>query len=303
MSDIYTINREYSIVRTSSIARAPGHGTVRTCDVIIVRADRFAALMRSRSLNFCFIHFSKCLLLLSLLLALKSIKKKCFHACHHLQIWGKIWSLLHKNKQTEMQTAAKSIFIFLNILQNLIGSTGNEIKYSTIDIWVYVKIIALDKLFLIVVVVVVVVYVLPTSPKLHQFCSLMFFTSCMWPNSSSGSPSSETRSLTLCRRSFRLSLELLFCCLGHSWSIFSSPLQQDFSWHPPPQQFEFDWFTSRASMLSDTELTLGGGFSRAFLMPSTIVSSYREIRCRRPFAEARTGLSGWWLWHQQIIAL
>lgn len=78
MSDIYTINREYSIVRTSSVARAPGHGTVRTCDVIIVRADRFAALMRSRSLNFCFIHFSKCLLLLSLLLALKSIKKNVF---------------------------------------------------------------------------------------------------------------------------------------------------------------------------------------------------------------------------------
>lgn len=149
-----------------------------------------------------------------------------------------------------------------------------------------------------------VVYVLDqVSLKLHQFCFLMSFTSCMWPNSSSGSPSSETRSLTLCRRSSRLSLELLCCCLGQSWSIFSSSLQQDFSWHSPPQQPEFDWFTSRSSMLSDTELTLGGGFSRAFLMPSMIVSSYWATRCRRPLIVARTGLSGWWLWHQQNIAL
>lgn len=152
-------------------------------------------------------------------------------------------------------------------------------------------------IFPLVVVVVVVL------AQVNQFCSLMLFTSCMWPNSSSGSPSSETRSLTRCRRSSRLSLMLLCCCLGQSWSIFSSPLQQDLSRHSPAQQSEFDGFTSRSSMLSDTELTLGGGFSRAFLMPSMIVSSYWETRCRRPLTVARTGLSGWLLWHQQNIAL
>lgn len=31
-------------MRTSSIARAPGHGTVRARDVILMRSDRFAAL-------------------------------------------------------------------------------------------------------------------------------------------------------------------------------------------------------------------------------------------------------------------
>lgn len=41
------------VVRTSSIAQAPGHGTVRGCDVIIVRADTFAALIRSWSLRLC----------------------------------------------------------------------------------------------------------------------------------------------------------------------------------------------------------------------------------------------------------
>lgn len=50
MSDIYSILAEHFLVRTSSIAGAPGHGTVRARDVILMRADRFAALKYSRSL-------------------------------------------------------------------------------------------------------------------------------------------------------------------------------------------------------------------------------------------------------------
>lgn len=144
------------------------------------------------------------------------------------------------------------------------------------------------------------------------FNHYMFFSSCMWPNSSSGSPSSETRSMQPCKMSFRLWLELeqskdpepgFCCCWGQSWSIFSPPLQQAVSLHPPPQQSESGWFTSRSSMLSDTEVTLGGGFSRAFLIPSRIVSSYWQTRCRRSVTEAGMGLSGRWIWHQQDIAL
>lgn len=44
MFDIYSILAEHLLVRISSIARAPGHGTVRARDVILMRSDRVVAL-------------------------------------------------------------------------------------------------------------------------------------------------------------------------------------------------------------------------------------------------------------------
>lgn len=130
MSDIYTINVEYLIVQTSSIARAPGHGTVRTCDVIIVRADRFAALTRSRSLNFCFIHFSKCLLLLSLLLALKSIKNVFMLVIiyKYEEKYDLYYTKINRQKCKQQQNPFLFSKIFLKRWLKV------SIKYSTIDI-------------------------------------------------------------------------------------------------------------------------------------------------------------------------
>ena len=146
-----------------------------------------------------------------------------------------------------------------------------------------------------------------------MFSRYMFLSSSMWLMSSCGSPSSNTTSLHRCRRSFRLSLVLeeqsvdpgqgFCCCWGASSSIFSAPLQQSVSLHPPPLQPESAGFTSRSSIPSETELTLGGGFSKASLMLFIILSSCCEIRCRRSVTEAGTGLSGCLIWHQLDIAL
>lgn len=146
------------------------------------------------------------------------------------------------------------------------------------------------------------------------FKHYMLFSSCMWQISSCGSPSSDTRSMQCCTRWFRLLLVLeeqsvdleqsLCCWRGMYGSIFSPFLQQSVSLHPsPPQQPGPACSTSRSSMLSETELTLGGGFSKARLMPSIIVSSCCETCCRRSVTEARMGLCGCWIWHQHNIAL
>lgn len=139
------------------------------------------------------------------------------------------------------------------------------------------------------------------------------FSSCMWPIISCGSPSSDTRSTQCCRRTFRFSPELeeqsldpeqKFC--GRWWtskSIFSAFLQQFDSLHPSPQQPGSVCSISRSSMLSETELTLGGGFSNTFLIRPRIRSSCCVTRCSRSVTEAGTGFSGCWIWHQHNIAL
>lgn len=152
------------------------------------------------------------------------------------------------------------------------------------------------------------------SSKYCPICTpYMLFSSWMWLTSSSGSPSSDTRSMQRCRRYFRVSLEReeqsvdpeqsLCGCWGTSWSILSPVLQQSVSLHPSPSQPGFACSTSRSSMLSETALTLGGGFSKVFLMPSIMVSSCWETCCRRWVTEAARGLSGCWVWHQHHIAL
>lgn len=151
-------------------------------------------------------------------------------------------------------------------------------------------------------------------PKPQWFCSLifshyMFFSSCMWPISSCGSRSSDTRSKQRCTRSFRLEeqsadSERGFCCWwGTSMSICSPFLQQFASLHPSPQQPESACSTFISSMLSETELTLGGGFSKAILRPSMTAFSCWETRCRRSVTDTGTGLSGCWIWYQHHIAL
>lgn len=143
----------------------------------------------------------------------------------------------------------------------------------------------------------------------QMFNHYTFFTSSMWPRSSCGSPSSDTRSMQRCTRWFTVPLELEeqsvdqvrgFCCWwGTSKSIFSPLLQQSVSLHPSPQQPESGCFRSRSSIVSDTELTLGGTYWR----PSMIVFSYCSICCRRSHTEAGMGLPGYWIWHQHDTAL
>lgn len=151
------------------------------------------------------------------------------------------------------------------------------------------------------------------------FCVLMlnhymFFSSWMWLKSSSGNPNSDTRSMQRWIRSLKLSLELeeqsvdpaQGCCgwWEASMSIFSAPLQQSVSLHPPsPLQSEPSCVTSRSSMLSETSLTLGVGFSKDLLMFSMMASSCWETFCRRSVTEAGTGLSGCWIWNQHHTAL
>lgn len=130
------------------------------------------------------------------------------------------------------------------------------------------------------------------------------FNSSMWWLSSSGSPSSETRSIHCCKRLLRLSdvpEERFLCGFVTFKSIFSAFLQH--SLDPLPQQPDSDCFRSSSSMVSDTELMLGGGFSKALLMPSMIVFSYCESRCRSSVTEGGTGLSGCLIWHQKYRAL
>lgn len=141
----------------------------------------------------------------------------------------------------------------------------------------------------------------------------MFLSSCKCPISSWGSPSSDTMSIQRCSRRFRPSPDLeepsvdpeqRFC----GWweplkSIFSAFLQQNGSEHPSPQRPGSVCSTSRSSMLSETSLTLGGGFSKAFLMSSIIWSSCCVTCCRRSVTQDGTGFSGWWIWHQHHIAL
>lgn len=136
----------------------------------------------------------------------------------------------------------------------------------------------------------------------------MFLSSCMWLMSSCGSPSSVTTSTQRCRRTFRPSelvdAEHSLCgWWGTSRSIFSPLLQQSVSPHPSPLQPPSACSTSRSSMLSETSLTLGGGFSKAFLMPSVILSSCCETCCRSSVTEAGMGFSGCSIWHQHHIAL
>lgn len=145
------------------------------------------------------------------------------------------------------------------------------------------------------------------------FTHYRFFTSSMWLISSCGSPSSNTTSMQRCRRSSRPSSELEersvdhergFCGMWEtSRSIFSPVLQQPVSSHPPPQQPWSACSTSRSSMLSETSLTLGGGFSKAFLIPSVILSSCCETCCKSSVTLAGTGVSGCSIWHQHHTAL
>lgn len=134
----------------------------------------------------------------------------------------------------------------------------------------------------------------------------MVFNSSMWLISSCGSPDSETRSMHCCKRQLRLSddLEQRFVCV---FVIFKSnlpaPPQHPISLHPSSQQPVADCFKSSSSIVSDTELTLGGGFSKALLMPSMIVSSYCETRCRSSVTEGGMGFSGCLVWYQKYRAL
>lgn len=141
----------------------------------------------------------------------------------------------------------------------------------------------------------------------------MLLSSFMWSISSCGSPSSDTRSTQCCSSRFRLSPELeeqlmdpeqiVWSLIGLSTSIFSSLLEQHGPFPPSLQWQRSSCSTSRASMLSEMSLTLGGGFSKALLMSSMIWLSCSVTRCRRSVTEVGTGFSGCWIWHQHHTAL
>lgn len=128
----------------------------------------------------------------------------------------------------------------------------------------------------------------------------------MWWLSSCGSPSSETRSMHLCRSQLRLSgapEERRFCAFVSFKSTFSAPLQHSVPCDPPPQQADCGCWRSSSSMVSDTELMSAGGFSRALLMPSTTALSYLESRSRSSITGGGTGLSGCLVWYQKYRPL
>lgn len=141
----------------------------------------------------------------------------------------------------------------------------------------------------------------------------MFPSSWMWSISSCGSPSSDAKSIQHCRSRCRPSpgLEeqlvdperIFWFWWGLSTSIFSSLLLQHGPLPPSLQREGSSCSTSRASMLSETSLTLGGGFSKVFLMSSMIWVSCSVTRCRRSVTGVGTGLSGCWIWHQHQTAL
>lgn len=135
----------------------------------------------------------------------------------------------------------------------------------------------------------------------------------MWPSSSCGSPSSDIMSTQRCSSRSRppcgsekqsLDSEEIFCgCWEPSMSIFCPFLQQSGLLQLSLPQPGFACSTSRSSMLSETSLTVGGGFFKVRMMLFMIWSSCCVTCCRRWVTEAGTGLSGWWIWHQHRTAL
>lgn len=112
--------------------------------------------------------------------------------------------------------------------------------------------------------------------------------------------------MQFCKRTLRLSddpEQTLFCGFVMFNSIFPALLQHSVSLHPSPQEPDSDCFKSISSMVSDTALTLEGGFSKALLMSPMILSSHCETRCRSSVTEGGTGFSGCLVWYQKYRAL
>lgn len=177
------------------------------------------------------------------------------------------------------------------------------------NLWIYNYILHIYKYSHIYCYIKLILSLFKVQNKWFSQCKLICyigFNFSMWWISSCGNPNSEKRSIHCCKRQLRLSddPELRFFCVFVTFkSFFLASLQHSILLHPSLQQPDTDCSKSSSSMVSDTELTLGVGFAKALLVPSMIVSSYCETRCRSSVTEGGIGFSGCLVWYQKYRAL